>query len=90
MTGHGSTGDVRELRRNRQLIKATSHCGLGQTAANPILTTLERYPELYQSQLKQISFEPGFDLDGALEIARQLAVVVMTERAFSSSGGRYE
>ena len=55
-----------------KLVKTTSHCGLGQTAANPILSTLERYPELYQDRLKDISFEPGFDLDGALEISRRL------------------
>ncbi len=72
-TGHGSSGDVRELKEIASLIKATSHCGLGQTAAQPILTTLERYPDLYQKKLKQISFEPGFDLDGALAIARQLS-----------------
>jgi [NiFe] hydrogenase diaphorase moiety large subunit len=72
-TGHGSSGDVRELKEIAVLIKATSHCGLGQTAAQPILTTLERYPELYDKKLKQISFEPGFDLDGSLEIARQLS-----------------
>jgi [NiFe] hydrogenase diaphorase moiety large subunit len=72
-TGHGSTGDVRELQEIAKLIKSNSHCGLGQTAAQPILTTLERYPELYNNKLKQISFEPGFDLDGALAIARQLS-----------------
>lgn len=72
-TGHGSSGDVRELQEIAKLIKATSHCGLGQTAAQPILTTLERYPELYNAKLKQISFEPGFDLDGSLAIARLLS-----------------
>lgn len=72
-SGHGSTGDVRELQEIATLIKATSHCGLGQTAAQPILTTLERYPELYNAKLKQISFEPGFDLDGSLAIARKLS-----------------
>lgn len=72
-TGHGSSGDVRELQDIAKLIKATSHCGLGQTAAQPILTTLERYPDLYNAQLKQISFEPGFDLDGSLAVARQLS-----------------
>ncbi len=30
-----------------QLMKTASHCGLGQTAANPILTTLAQYPECY-------------------------------------------
>jgi [NiFe] hydrogenase diaphorase moiety large subunit len=72
-TGHGSSGDVRELQEIAKLIKSTSHCGLGQTAAQPILTTLERYTELYDAKLKQISFEPGFDLDGSLAIARRLS-----------------
>jgi len=73
MEGHGSAGDVVALEELCRLIKTQSHCGLGQTAANPVLTTLERYPELYQNRLKNISFEPGFDLDGALEVARRMA-----------------
>ena len=71
--GHGSAGDVVALEELCQLVKNNSHCGLGQTAANPILTTLERYPDIYQQQLKDISYEPGFDLDASLETARQLA-----------------
>ena len=71
--GHGSTGDVVALEELCQIIKKQSHCGLGQTAANPILTTLSRYPELYQGLLKKISYEPGFDLDEALEAARKLS-----------------
>ncbi len=71
--GHGSAGDIVALEELCQLVKNYSHCGLGQTAANPILTTLQRYPDLYHSHLKEISFEPGFDLDGALETARRMA-----------------
>jgi [NiFe] hydrogenase diaphorase moiety large subunit len=71
--GHGSAGDIVSLEEICQLVKNYSHCGLGQTAANPVLTTLERYLGLYESKLKQISFEPGFDLDGALETARRMA-----------------
>ncbi len=71
--GYGSAGDVVALEELCQIVKKHSHCGLGQTAANPVLTTLERYPELYQSKLKKISYEPGFDLDGALETARRMA-----------------
>lgn len=73
INGHGSAGDVVALEELCQLVKNHSHCGLGQTAANPIITTLERYPELYQNQLKKISYEPGFDLDGALDVARRMA-----------------
>ncbi|MFZ2406620.1 MAG: NAD(P)H-dependent oxidoreductase subunit E [Methylobacter sp.] len=71
--GHGSAGDVVALEELCQLVKNYSHCGLGQTAANPIISTLERYPDLYQSRLKEISYEPGFDLDGALATARRMA-----------------
>lgn len=70
---HGSAGDVAALEELCQLVKNNSHCGLGQTAANPILSTLQRYPELYQQQLKKISYEPGFDLDASLATARRLA-----------------
>ncbi|TXL02582.1 hypothetical protein BMR07_17460, partial [Methylococcaceae bacterium CS1] len=35
--------------------------------------TLERFPENYAKQLKDISYEPGFDLDASLETARRLA-----------------
>ena len=71
--GHGSAGDVAELEELCRVVKNYSHCGLGQTAANPVLSTLARYPEIYQSRLKNISYEPGFDLDGALATARRLA-----------------
>ncbi|NOQ15132.1 MAG: NADP oxidoreductase [Methyloprofundus sp.] len=71
--GHGSAGDIVALEELCQLVKNNSHCGLGQTAANPILSTLQRYPERYAEKLKDISYEPGFDLDASLETARHLA-----------------
>ncbi|WP_031431214.1 NAD(P)H-dependent oxidoreductase subunit E [Methylomicrobium agile] len=71
--GYGSAGDVAALDEICRLVKTYSHCGLGQTAANPVLTTLARYPEAYESRLKKISYEPGFDLDAELETARRLA-----------------
>ena len=71
--GYGSAGDVAALEELCQLVKNNSHCGLGQTAANPILSTLQRYPEHYAQKLKDISYEPGFDLDASLETARRLA-----------------
>lgn len=70
--GHGTAGDMIELTRLGSLVKRASHCGLGQTAANPVLTTLERYPEIFQAHLKSTTFEPGFDLDKALETSRRL------------------
>ncbi len=71
--GHGSAGDVAALEEICQLLKNYSHCGLGQTAANPVLTSLQRYPDVYEKQLKAISYEPGFDLDASLATARRMA-----------------
>jgi [NiFe] hydrogenase diaphorase moiety large subunit len=70
--GHGTAGDLIELSQLAVQIKHASHCGLGQTASNPILSTLERFPEIYQAHLKTTTFEPGFDLDNALEISRSM------------------
>ena len=71
-SGHGSPADLVELEEIGRIIKFSSHCGLGQSAANPVLTTLERLPNLYQMQLQHMGFEPGFDLDGSLDTARGL------------------
>jgi [NiFe] hydrogenase diaphorase moiety large subunit len=49
-----------------------SHCGLGHTAAKPVVETMEKFPEAYERRLKQFDFEPAFDLDGALETARRI------------------
>jgi len=70
--GRGTQYDVDEMRRMAALVKRRSHCGLGQTAPNPILDALERFPKLFNEKLVHSDFEPHFDLDAALEEARQL------------------
>ena len=70
--GHGTPHDLVEMTQLAAIVKNASHCGLGQTAANPLMQTLERFPERYQERLKTTLFEPGFDLDGALEVSRQM------------------
>ncbi|MDQ6997647.1 MAG: NADH-ubiquinone oxidoreductase-F iron-sulfur binding region domain-containing protein [Mariprofundus sp.] len=70
--GKGTEYDMDEMRRMAALVKRRSHCGLGQTAPNPILDALERFPELFHERLVHSDFEPHFDLDAALEEARQL------------------
>ena len=53
------------------LIKRRSHCGLGQTAANPILTVCSG-SRTYSSSAGSSRFVPHFDLDAALEEARRI------------------
>jgi [NiFe] hydrogenase diaphorase moiety large subunit len=73
--GKGSQHDLNRILRLKALLQASSHCGLGHTASNPIVDTLKRFRPTYERRLQSLDFEPAFDLDGALERAR-----VMTGR----------
>jgi [NiFe] hydrogenase diaphorase moiety large subunit len=46
-----------------------SRCGLGQSAPNPILSTMRSFPELYEARLAQAAFMPLEPLDDALREA---------------------
>ena len=51
------------------LVRSTSRCGLGATAANPILSSMNKFPELYRSRLRDGERDvllPSFDLEAAL------------------------
>ncbi|MBN2324557.1 MAG: NAD(P)H-dependent oxidoreductase subunit E [Spirochaetes bacterium] len=64
--GRGTKADLADLENIGETIKAMSRCGLGQTAANPVLTTLKNMPEIYRARLKAEEFVPPFQIDKAL------------------------
>ncbi len=70
--GHGTASDLEELKHLGHLMKTMSHCGLGHTAPNSVLDMLEKFPGAYEQKLRNLSFEPAFDLDAALETARRI------------------
>lgn len=72
IVGHATRNDLKEMENIGQIMQQNSHCGLGATAANPVLDTLEKFPELYTKRLANRGFEPAFDLDAALEESRQI------------------
>lgn len=72
-SGHGTKYDLQQMREIGALMRDTSHCGLGSTAPNPVLDTLEKFPAIYQSRLRDSGYEPAFDLDAALQEARQIS-----------------
>ncbi|MBC7101358.1 MAG: NADH-quinone oxidoreductase subunit NuoF [Methanobacteriales archaeon] len=45
--GNGSPEDIKTLHEVAEAVKAASLCGLGQTAPNPVLTTLKYFREEY-------------------------------------------
>jgi len=70
--GHGSEHDLSELRDIGLIMRQASYCGLGHTARNHILNTLDKFPEVYRRRLRTVDYSPSFDLDGALAQARAL------------------
>lgn len=71
-TGHGTHLDIQALRETSNLVQRYAHCGLGHTAANPILNSLQSFPEIFEKRLAARSFTPNFNLDAALSEARRL------------------
>ncbi|MGD9022041.1 MAG: NAD(P)H-dependent oxidoreductase subunit E [Lysobacterales bacterium] len=72
MVGYATSNDIDELRKIGKVMQGASHCGLGSTAPNAVLDTLEKFPSTYSKRLVNKSHEPSFNLDKALEVSRHL------------------
>jgi len=75
--GRGSQYDINEIFKIHRLLHAASHCGLGQSACNPVFDTLNKFRPAYERRLRSLDFVPAFDLpafdlDQALDAARQM------------------
>ena len=53
VNGKGEEGDIEKLETLAQNIKATALCGLGQTAPNPVLSTLHYFRDEYEAHIKE-------------------------------------
>ncbi len=70
--GRGTQYEMNEILRLHQVMRTSSHCGLGQTACNAIFDTVQKFRPSYERRLKAVDFEPAFDLDAALAKTREL------------------
>ncbi len=50
-TGKGEPGDIEELERIGKLVKQGALCGLGNSAPNPVLTTIKYFREEYEEHI---------------------------------------
>ena len=50
--GKGQEGDIEKLEKLAMNIKRSSLCGLGQTAPNPVLSTLKYFRDEYEAHIK--------------------------------------
>ncbi len=68
MEGKGVASDIDEMVHWGKQMKSANRCGLGQTAANPILTTIENFRADYEAKIeKGKEFDTKFDLDSAIQ-----------------------
>jgi [NiFe] hydrogenase diaphorase moiety large subunit len=74
LAGLGEPKDMAYLEQLGQTVKTASRCGLGQTSANPVLSTLKNFPELYQTLVKcqTEGFQRSFDLAAAVSQAEAI------------------
>jgi len=70
--GKASAYDLEEMRRIGAVMKGASYCGLGATAPNHVMNTLDKFPQIYRRRLRSSDYTPAFDLDDALSEARFL------------------
>jgi [NiFe] hydrogenase diaphorase moiety large subunit len=62
LNARGVKQDIDDIVEWGKILKA-SRCGLGQTAANPILSSLKNFRHLYEEKIqKNKEFDSGFDL----------------------------
>jgi [NiFe] hydrogenase diaphorase moiety large subunit len=71
VSGRGSRRDLHDLTHVSELMKSSSHCGLGHTAGNPVLDALAKYRPAFDRRLRSNDVVPAFDLDAALAPARE-------------------
>jgi Na+-translocating ferredoxin:NAD+ oxidoreductase RNF subunit RnfB len=50
--GHGQAGDVEKLEELAHAVKKGSLCGLGQTAPNPVLSTIRYFRDEYEAHIR--------------------------------------
>ncbi|HCQ67020.1 MAG TPA: NADP oxidoreductase [Rhodobacteraceae bacterium] len=68
IAGRAVQQDLDDFRLWGKLMMRTSRCGLGTTAPNPILTTLDKFPELYEAKLNDAksALLASFDMEDAM------------------------
>ena len=68
----GTLADIAATEALANTVTRMSRCGLGQTAANPILTTMRNFPQAYEARLRPEPFLPRVTLREALAEAIEI------------------
>ncbi len=69
VAGRATLADLAQMQALGDTVVRMSRCGLGQSAPNPILSTMRNFPELYEARLAATPFTPLVTLHDALRDA---------------------
>ena len=74
IAGKGQLEDLDYLEQLGNTVKTMSRCGLGQTSANPVLSTLKNFRGAYEQKIQKRDdgLQPSFDIKEALSVAEKL------------------
>jgi len=74
LAGRSSPEDLDSLQQLCKTMKVTSRCGLGQTAGNPVTSSLRSFREAYARRIQRGEdvFLPSFDIRAALKTSEEL------------------
>ncbi len=71
--GQGKSGDLNQLQELCAMVKQTSLCGLGQSAPNPVLSTLRYFENEYRALLEKAPAAGAAPANGAKTVALEVA-----------------
>ncbi len=71
--GRGTEDHLYQMMQLGDTVKACSRCGLGQSSANPFLTTLRNMRDIYTARLSKHEYVPRMDLRKAVAFSEELA-----------------
>lgn len=72
LQGRGAREDLAKLKELGNTITMMSRCGLGQTAANPVITTLKDFASLYNKRINDTDAIPLFDFEKAIALSSEI------------------
>ncbi len=89
IAGHGKLKDIKDMLSWAEMMKA-NRCGLGQTAANPILTTIKNFREKYEELIteEETGYVSSFDLKKAVLDYCEAAKRDVYQEIFELEGGK--
>ena len=80
LDGNGIEKDVNDLLKYGKMMKQINRCGLGQTASNPLISTIENFRPLYDKLIRHdVEFFSTFDMreavaDSCAHVGRKIII----------------